>query len=294
MVKKKICSNKKQIEERIKMIEAKNKLLSIKQQCKLLEINRSIVYYKSSPKKLNYDVVKKNIVEIWKELPSRGCRYIVSELKKRDCSISKKKVSGLMKELKISALFPKRNLSKANRGDQKYPYLLKNVELTHPNQVWSTDITYFKIKTGVLYLTAIIDWYSRKILSWRVSNSLDKSFCIDALKVAIKKYGKPEIFNSDQGVQYTSKDFTDILKQQQIQISMDGKGRALDNIYIERFWRTIKYEYLNLWYFENVSEFKESVKWFVNKYNSDRGHQSLQDRTPDQVYFSCDFLPCVA
>lgn len=131
-------------------------------------------------------------------------------------------------------------------------------------------------------------------MSWRVSNTLDKGFCIDALKEAIKKYGKPEIFNSDQGVQYTSKDFTDILKQQQIQISMDGKGRALDNIYIERFWRTIKYEYLNLWYFENVSDFKEQVKWFINKYNSDRGHQSLQDRTPDQVYFNCSFLLCVA
>jgi len=265
------------------MIEI-NIQISVKRQSELLEVNRTSVYYKAVEKKDRYAKVKDHMIEIWNDSPARGSRYIMNELRKLGEFLSRKKISALMKELGIAAIFPKPNLSMAAKQHKKYPYLLRGVKIVRPNQVWSTDITYIKLSRGFVYLVAIIDWFSRKVLSWRLSTTLDNSFCIDALNEALAKYGKPEIFNTDQGSQFTAENFTGILQAHKIQISMDGKGRALDNIYIERLWRTVKYEHVFIWRFDSVSELRKSLKHFFYKYNYKRGHQSLDEMTPDQVY----------
>lgn len=267
------------------MIERKMKL-SISKQCDLLYVARNNYYYTPVDRSLRYKEVKPLIIDIWNDSPARGTLYIIDELSKKGIGISKKKVGDLMKELGIAAITPKINLSKPNVQHKKYPYLLRGVKITHPNHVWSTDITYIKLAKGFVYLVAIIDWYSRKVLSWRLSNTLDNSFYIDALHEAIINYGTPEIFNTDQGVQFTAKNFTKILKKHNIRISMDGKGRALDNIFIERLWRTVKYEHVFIWHFESIPELKDSLKIFFKKYNRDRRHQSLAKRTPDEVYYN--------
>ncbi len=281
MVKKKACTI--QLKERNHMIK-KDKDISIKRQCDLLNISRSTIYYKPAELVDKYGKTKVFIMNIWTDMPARGARYIVAELRKIGEFLSRKKVSKLMKELKIKAITPKIDLSKPVKNHKKYPYLLRNVDIVRPNQVWSTDITYIRLFGKFVYLVAIIDWFSRKILSWRLSIALDSSFCVEALHEALAKYGKPEIFNTDQGSQFTSNDFTKVLEDLRIQISMDGKGRALDNVYIERFWRTIKYEHILIWRFDSIEELRESIKKFMFKYNYHRGHQSLNEMTPDEVY----------
>ena len=207
-------------------------------------------------------------------------------LKKRfHIKIGRVKVRKLMGIMGINAIYPKKNLSISNKNHKKYPYLLRNVEITRPNQVWSTDITYIRLKRGFVYLTAIIDWHSRYVLSWRISTTLDRRFCIDVLNEALAKYGKPEIFNTDQGSQYTSEEFTGILKAADIKISMDGRGRALDNIFIERLWRTVKYEEVFLNSYRNVQECKEGLDNFFERYNNCREHQSLHYDYPSEIYF---------
>lgn len=262
----------------------KNKEISISRQCELLEVSRSTVYYKSSESNDKYEQIAVLIMNVWTKMPARGARYIRAELRKLGEFVSRKKITKLMKELKIKAISPKKDLSKPSKHHKKYPYLLKGVKIVRPNQVWSTDITYIRFLGKYVYLVAIIDWFSRKILSWRLSTTLSNSFCIDALHEALAKYGRPEIFNTDQGSQFTANNFVGILEDLHIQISMDGKGRALDNIYIERFWRTIKYEHLLIWRFDNLKELQESIKHFMHKYNYHRGHQSLKEMTPDEVY----------
>jgi putative transposase len=185
----------------------------------------------------------------------------------------------------ISAIYPKKNLSMANKSHKKYPYLLRGVTINRVNQVWSTDITYIKLKRGFVYLTAIIDWYSRYVLSWRISNTIDRRFCIEALNEALDKYGNPEIFNTDQGVQYTSQEFTQILKGHKIKISMDGKGRALDNVFVERLWRTVKYEEVFLKGYKDVLECTHGLDRYFNWYNNEREHSSLDYNYPREVYF---------
>lgn len=263
----------------------KEEKLSIYRQSVLLEVHHTNFYHSKAEKREKYGAVKNEMIHIWNDNPARGVRYIRNELRKKGHFVSRKKVGGLMKELKIKAIMPKRNLSKPNKEHKKYPYLLRGVAIVHPNQVWSTDITYIKLEKGHVYLVAIIDWYSRKVLSWRLSNSLENSFCIDALNEALVKYGKPEIFNTDQGSQFTAANWIEVLEDRKIKISMDGKGRALDNVYIERLWRTVKYEHVFIWCFENVPELKESLKHFFYKYNHLRGHQSLNERTPDDMYY---------
>ncbi len=262
----------------------KNIKLSVKTQCDLLKINRSTIYYTFKDKIDKYLKIKDLMVEIWNDMPARGARYIRAELRKEDYFVSRKKVALLMKELGIAAIFAKPNLSKPSKQHKKYPYLLRGVKIVRPNQVWSTDITYIRLSMGFVYLVAIIDWYSRKVLSWRLSITLDNNFCIDALNEALSKYGKPEIFNTDQGTQFTAQNYTQILEEKRILISMDGKGRALDNIYIERLWRTVKYEHVFIWRFDSVQELKTSLKHYFHKYNFHRGHQSLGEMTPDEVY----------
>ena len=189
-----------------------------------------------------------------------------------------------MKKMGIMAIYQKRRTTVSNSEHQKYPYLLRGLDINRPNQVWCSDITYIPIKRGFLYLTAIKDWYSRKVLSWRLSNTLDSSFCVSALEEAIYKYGVPEIFNTDQGSQYTSYDFTDVLRSNDISISMDGKGRFMDNIFIERLWKSLKYECVYLQEFENGIQAKEAIGKWIDFYNNIRPHSTFNGLTPNEVY----------
>ncbi len=190
-----------------------------------------------------------------------------------------------MRLMGIEAIYPKPKTSKPHPKHKIYPYLLRGLKIDRPNQVWAADITYIPLSRGFMYLVAIMDWYSRKVLSWRVSNTLDTDFCVDALEDAIHRYGHPDIFNTDQGSQFTSKSFTSVLKNSGIQISMDGRGRFQDNIFIERLWWTVKYQYLYLRAFENGTDLRNGLRKWFDFYNQERFHQSLENLTPDEIYF---------
>ena len=215
--------------------------------------------------------------------PEYGARRISVVLQNNGIEVGRKMARDLMVDLGLEAIYPKPNLSKRASNHKIYDYLLRGVEITHPNQVWSTDITYLPTQNGWVYLVAIIDWYSRKVLSWKLSNSMDSSFCIEALEEALQ-YGKPEIFNTDQGSQFTSHAFTNVLLENGIRISMDGKGRALDNVYIERFWRSLKYECVFLSRHQRLSDLRDSISRYMEHYNNTRPHQSLKYRTPASVW----------
>lgn len=268
------------------MLERNHPDISIKRQCELLGLNRTSFYYKPRTFKQEEDMeYKRLILKEFLDCPFYGYRKITHALQELGHKINRKRVQRLMQELGIQAIYPKPNLSKACPQHKKYPYLLSGLEITHPNHVWATDITYIKITGGFIYLSAIIDLYSRKTLSWKVSNTLDVDFCIEALEEALCKYGKPEIFNSDQGSQFTSNDFTNKLEKHKIKISMDGKGRAKDNIFIERLWRSLKYEDIYIREYETVSECIKGINRYFDFYNSKRYHQSLKYKTPDEEYF---------
>lgn len=224
------------------------------------------------------------IDEIFTDYPFYGSPRITNELKIRGYPVNIKRVKRLMSILGIEAIYPKPNLSKRNQAHKIYPYLLRNVQIIRPDQVWSTDITYIRMKRGFMYLVAVIDWYSRFVLAWELSNTLDNAFCINALKRSFA-YGIPDIFNTDQGVQFTSSNFTEMLLQNGIQISMDAKGRALDNIFIERLWRSVKYENIYLNDYETVSDLQLGLSHYFDFYNHRRGHQSLGWDTPSERYF---------
>ncbi len=228
----------------------------------------------------------RKIDEVFTEHPYFGTRRMEQELRDVGYDIGRKKVRHYYRIMGIEAIYPKMNLSKRNQAHKVYPYLLRNYKITGPNKVYSTDITYIRLKHGFVYLVAVIDWYSRYILSWRVSISLDNSFCVEAVCEAIMLYGSPKIFNTDQGVQYTSKNFIAILEQYQIAISMDGKGRALDNIFIERFWRSLKQEKIYRMDLESVKEAKEAISEYMEFYNKRRKHQSLGYKTPEAIHFA--------
>ncbi len=255
------------------MIEPKSPI-PICQQCDMLSISRGYYYY--HPVALSDMDLKlmEKIDELYTEDPTRGTRRL-----------SRAKVRRLMRMMRIEAIYPKKKLSVSNMSHKKYPYLLRNLAITRPNQVWCRDITYIRLKRGFVYLTAIVDWHSRCVLSWRISTTLDRSFCIDALKEALSKYGRPEIFNTDQGSQYTSDEFTGILRNRGIRISMDGKGRALDNIIVERLWRTVKYDEVYLNSYQNVQDCKDRIGRFFDYYNNRREHQSLDYNYPAEIYF---------
>lgn len=218
--------------------------------------------------------------------PYYGSRKMKVELGKLGIIVNRKRVTRLMKKMGIEAMYQKPNLSKANKGHKKHPYLLKNFRPTAPNQVWSIDITYIPLNRGFLYLVAIIDWYSRYIISWRLSNTLDTRFCIETLEEALQQQGCPEIFNSDQGVQFTSEAFIAVLEKNDIKISMDGKGRAIDNIFIERFWRSIKYEDIYIKRYENGKEAHIGIRKYIIFYNYKRSHQSLKYKTPSEMHYA--------
>lgn len=224
------------------------------------------------------------IDEIYTTCPFYGSRRIQAELNRREYAIGRKKVTSLMTKLGIQAIYPKPRTSLANAQHKKYPYLLRNIDIYRPNQIWGTDITYIRLAQGFLYLVAFLDWFSRYVISFQLSNTLDSEFCVEALKRALT-VGKPEISNSDQGVQFTSKSFTDILEQEKIQISMDSKGRCYDNIFTERLWRSVKYEEVYLKDYHDPLEAYESLKNYFKFYNEKRLHQSLGYKTPAEIYF---------
>lgn len=257
--------------------------LSLVKQCKLLNINRSNIYYLPSGEKEEDLDIMKLIDEIHLKRPFYGVRRIKDDLFELGHIVNRKKITRLMKLMNIEALYPKPRLSLVNKAHKIYPYLLRNLTINRPNQVWATDITYIPMAKGFIYLTVIMDWYSRKILSWRLSNTMDTSFCLDALEEAIDYYGKPEIFNTDQGSQYTSDDFIGVLKDNEIKISMDGKGAWRDNVFVERLWRSVKYEEVYLNAYESMKEAKKRIGNWIMFYNTERKHQTL-GTTPDLMY----------
>lgn len=223
------------------------------------------------------------IAELWHEMPYYGYRRITAELQRRGYQINRKRVLRIMREAKIQAMYPRPNTSMGNKSHKKYPYLLKGLVINHPNQVWATDITYIKMQTGWMYLTAIIDLYSRYVVAWRISNTLETAFCLDMLDCALM-VGKPAILNTDQGSQFTCEAWISKVEGAGIKVSMDGKGRWVDNVIIERFWRTLKHEHVLIHTFDTVAELKQSVGRFIREYNEKRLHQSLGYKTPVEVY----------
>jgi len=278
----------KQSEKR-DLVEADNPGLTIKRQCELLELSRSNYYYEPVKKVYSQELVNA-LEDIYEDMPFYGYRKIIPELLKRGIECGQRMILNLKKILGLKTIYPKRKTTIPNKEHKKYPYLLREVIIEKPNQVWCTDITYLKLAGGgTAYLVAIKDWYSRKILSYRISNTMEKSFCIDALNEALYKYGKPEIFNSDQGSQFTSEAFTNILKSHEIKISMDGKGRWADNIIIERFFRSLKYEEFYMKSYQSLREAKTEIGKYIKFFNSERFHSSIGYKTPDEVYFESKY-----
>jgi putative transposase len=234
------------------------------------------------------------IDEIHLKRPFYGSRRIRDNLQDLGHSVNRKKVQRLMRLMGITALYPKANTSRPGKRHKVYPYLLKGLTIDRPNQVWATDLTYIPMAKGFVYVVAIMDWYSRKVLAWRVSNTMDADFCVDALEGAISRYGAPDIFNTDQGAQFTSEAFTGVLKAAGIRISMDGKGRWVDNVFVERLWRSLKYEEIYLKAYDSVAEARLGIGNYFSFYNRERRHQSLDRQTPDQVYDSSMVWPVAA
>ena len=227
----------------------------------------------------------RRIDEIHLKFPFYGNRRIRDHLERQGCRVDRKKVRRLMLLMGISALYPRRRTSKPGKGHKIYPYLLKDLSIERPNQVWASDITFIPMARGFLYLVAILDLYSRKVLSWRLSNTMDTAFCVDALEEALRWRGTPEIFNTDQGAQFTSDAFTKVLNDAGIRISMDGKGRWVDNVFVERLWRSVKYEEVYLKAYDSINAARTSLGRYFTFYNTKRRHQSLDRRTPDSVYY---------
>jgi len=266
------------------MVESTHPRLSIARQCLLLGISRSSFYYEATGESpFNLDLMR-IIDEQFLETPFFGSRQMVRWLRRRGWRISRRRVARLMRKMGLCAIYQKPNTSKSFPGHKIYPYLLKGMTIDHPNQVWCADVCYIPMRRGFLYLVAIMDWHSRKVLSWRLSNTLEADFCVAALREALPRYGTPEIFNTDQGCQFTSLEFTEVLKEAGVRISMDSKGRWMDNIMIERLWRSLKYESVYLHAFETGSEAKAGIGKWITFYNEQRPHSSLYDQTPDEAY----------
>jgi putative transposase len=275
------------------MIDRTHKL-SVTRQAELVGISRGTVYYLPQPVNPIDLVLMRRIDELHLEYPWAGARRLRDWLQREGHAVGRKHVRTLMRRMGIEPLYRKPNTSKRHPGHKIYPYLLRNVAITAPNQAWAMDITYIPMARGFVYLAAVMDWYSRKVLAWRLSNSLDSSFCVDAVEEAIANFGAPTIFNTDQGCQFTSVAFTDTLKNHGIAISMDGKGCWRDNVFVERLWRTIKYEEVYLRAYESVSQARDSLSKYIAIYNAKRTHASLARCTPDEVYFNQQPLPMAA
>lgn len=259
--------------------------LSVSRQCSLLGIARSSYYYQPRPTSADELDLLNRLDRVFTEHPVYGSRRLQVTLLREGISVGRRRIRRLMRKLGLSPVRPKRNTSRPHPGHKIYPYLLRDKTIERPNQVWSADITYCPMRRGFLYLVAIIDWSSRRVLSWRLSNTLTAEFCVEALGEALARFGKPGIFNSDQGSQFTSETFTRVLLDHGIEISMDGRGRCHDNIFVERLWWTVKHEWVYLRPAVNGLEQKRSLAEFFDWYNRRRPHQALSWQTPDEAYF---------
>ena len=266
------------------MIEPSHGHLSIVRQCALLQISRSGRYYRPAGERAATLVLMRLIDEAFLDSPYYGSRQMMRHLHRLGHRVGRNRVARLMRKMGLRALYQKPNTSAPHPEHRVYPYLLRDLAITRPNQVWCSDITYIPMRRGFLYLVAIMDWHSRRVLSWRLSNTMDVAFCIEALEEALARHGRPEIFNTDQGSQFTSQPFTKMLKDAVVRISMDGRGRWMDNVFIERLWRSLKYECVYLHAFENGLALHAGLAQWVGHYNSMRPHSALGGRTPDEAY----------
>jgi putative transposase len=263
-----------------------NASVSVRRQCQLLRLTRSSLYTQKQPECAKNLELMKRIDQQYTKMPYYGVRRMTAFLRAEGCPVNLKRVRRLMRLMGLEALYPKPNLSKATPTHRVYPYLLKELVVTRSNQVWAADITYIPMSQGFVYLFAILDWHSRHVVSWRVSTRLDTQFCLEALEEAVGRYGAPAILNTDQGCQFTSVGWVEALERHGIRVSMDGRGRYLDNIFVERLWRSVKYEEVYLKQYETVKEAKTSLANYFHLYNTERLHQSLAYQTPRAVYLA--------
>lgn len=267
------------------MINPQHEKLSISRQCELIALPRSSYYRETRTGETEENLMYMRLIdEIYLKHPAFGARKIRDVLRMRGYKIERRRVRRLMQVLGIESMAPGPNTSKPSKEHKIYTYLLRHLDITRPNQVWATDITYVPLKGSHVYLVAIMDLFSRRVLSWEVSVTMDDSFCVSALERAIRLYGTPEIFNTDQGAQFTGNAFTGVLKEHGIRISMDGKGRCADNIFVERLWRTVKYEEIYLKNYETVTTLKQNLSTYFHFYNNERPHNALEKRTPFEAY----------
>lgn len=269
------------------MVDPGHPDISLVRQCQLLGLPRATYYYQPRPESEENLKLMRLIDEQYTRTPFYGTRRLAVWLGSKGYSVDRKRMRRLMQMMGLEAIYPKPRLSVAAPDHKVYPYLLRGVTPKGPDHIWSTDITYIRMNRGFLYLVAVLDWYSRYVLAWELSNSLEATFCIVALRKALSRSAGPEIFNSDQGAQFTSNDFTDVLLQHGVKISMDGRGRALDNIFVERLWRSVKYEEVHLKDYQTGLDAYRGLDNYFNFYNNERPHQSLGYQTPAAVYFGC-------
>lgn len=260
--------------------------LSVAAQCRLLDVAHSSYYYKRTPVKPSELQLMRRVDEIYTAQSFLGSRKIAQELKREGCDVNRKHIQRIMRLLGIASNQPGPNTSKPHPGHIKFPYLLRGMILVAPLDVWSTDITYIRLPNGFVYLVAVIDWFSRLVLSYRFSNSLETSFCLEAFEEAVERHGKPKIFNTDQGVQFTSKEFVQAVIGRDIRFSMDGRGRALDNVFVERLWRSVKYENVYLQDYQSMLEARAGLANYFQYYNTKRLHQALGYKTPHEVHYA--------
>ena len=270
------------------MIDRSDKLPVVRQ-CQLLNLSRSSVYYTPQPVSEGDLALMRRIDELHLNHPFAGSRMLRDLLRLEGIQVGRRHVATLMKKMGIEALYRRPNTSRKHPQNPVFPYLLRGLEITRPNQVWAMDITYVPMRKGFVYLAAVLDWATRRVLSWRLSNSLTTDFCIEAVEEAIQRHGRPEIFNTDQGCQFTSNEFVGLLQGHGIQVSMDGKGRWVDNVLVERLWKSVKYEEVYLHAYDSVSQARQGLQRYFKFYNERRPHSSLDGKTPDSVYF--DSLP---
>jgi putative transposase len=269
---------------RLKMIARPHSHFTIARQCALLKVPRSTAYYKRQPVSDDDLTLMRRIDELYLKWPFYGARRIAVQLRSEGYSVNRKRVRRLMRLMGIETIYQKPNTSRKHPGHKIYPYLLRNLAVERPNQVWCADITYIPMAKGFVYLVAVMDWFSRRVLAWRLSVTMETEFCVEALREAMGRYGTPEIFNTDQGVQFTAAAFIDTLAAQGVRISMDGKGRFLDNIFIERLWRSLKYEEVFLKAYVSVAEARRGIGAWITFYNDERKHQSLGYHTPAEIF----------
>jgi putative transposase len=272
------------------LIEKDNSDISVRTQCNLLGINRSNLYYVNKERPLDREHQLRAIIDMQFMKDPCGVAKMVEYLKRYGYPVGDKLVRRLMRSMDLVAIYPKKSISKKHPEHKIYPYLLRGLDIIRPDQVWAADITYVQLAKGYCYLVAIMDWYSRYVLSWRLSNTLDAAFCVEALKEALMS-SKPEIFNTDQGSQFTSLAFTGTLLENDIAISMDGRGRVFDNIFIERLWRTVKYQNIYIQGYETIIEARQGLRKYFKLYNMERLHQGLRYKTPAEVYTGIEFKP---